>query len=748
QPQKRHGVWTCPTCKHQPFSPLGLPPRIPKHHQQQPPTSPRKATGGGGGGGGGGGVDLIPMPPKDALQPGAKEERRLEVAAASPIGESNGAVAAGVPMTSPPSPSKGGGGGGGGSDGNPAAGGRNRSASVGSGYSVGDGGGDGGSCEVSRRTGRQRVAKKFGDEFDEIPLFRKSASHHKAAAPVATPASEVIREEPNAAAYQREERDEPLLGVVAEEEAREAMLTASGGAKEGGEGEANGEPRPPPPGDGPEQVQGRQDTATTARDDDSPVQLENGGVVEEATKAPPVTAVEAPAALAKEGDGLPRGDATTAAISAASRSASFSSFEQTGATANGTLSPMSVDGDKAGDSVFTEPKREAGTSAAAAATGAPGKMETGVATLEAESQQQRSPPASPSLAPRENGAKPPDAKARAAAGAKKGGSGSSGRKSSGSSPAGKSGGGGSAAGSVGESPKAEVVPAEKNLPRVKVPRAELLGAVVARLAIRRSLGEEEGDAGLDGGGGGSGSCDEMSESDSGEEEEGRRTRRKGTKDGEATVVREAVVSAFDEIEGRYVLVNTHEEEERLTLEELEVALQQSQVLYGCAERMLPLSPSELEKVRDGELDASAAVTPPAEDTALAGSGAGGSGGGYGTSGDTLDSKSLGLASLLRRKSYAVFTPAERARLLRGLCDLAVSTSPIKEHLQLLQERVLRLETEAMASEKQASSMSERQRFEGDIGPSIKSPRRSQDFSCTHPERKHYARGLCVSCYQR
>lgn len=158
--QKRHGVWTCPTCKHQPFSPLGLPPRIPKHHQQQPPTSPRKTTGGGGG-------DLTTMPPKDALQPRAMEEHRLEVAAAAPFGESNGAVATGVPTTTPSSPSKGGGGGGGG-DGNPAAGGRNRSTSVGSGYSVGDGGGDGGSGEVSRRTGRQRVAKKFGDEFDEV----------------------------------------------------------------------------------------------------------------------------------------------------------------------------------------------------------------------------------------------------------------------------------------------------------------------------------------------------------------------------------------------------------------------------------------------------------------------------------------------------------------------------------------------------------------------------------------------------
>lgn len=99
--------------------------------------------------------------------------------------------------------------------------------------------------------------------------------------------------------------------------------------------------------------------------------------------------------------------------------------------------------------------------------------------------------------------------------------------------------------------------------------------------------------------------------------------------------------------------------------------------------MLPLSPSEMEKARAGELEASAVVAPPGGDAALAGTGAGGSGAGYGTSGDTLDSKSLGLASLLRSKSYAVFNPAERTRLLRGLCDLAVSTGPIKEHLQVM-----------------------------------------------------------------
>ena len=43
------------------------------------------------------------------------------------------------------------------------------------------------------------------------------------------------------------------------------------------------------------------------------------------------------------------------------------------------------------------------------------------------------------------------------------------------------------------------------------------------------------------------------------------------------MVREAVVSTWDEIGGRYVLVNAFGDEERMTLDELEVALQQSQV---------------------------------------------------------------------------------------------------------------------------------------------------------------------------
>lgn len=98
--------------------------------------------------------------------------------------------------------------------------------------------------------------------------------------------------------------------------------------------------------------------------------------------------------------------------------------------------------------------------------------------------------------------------------------------------------------------------------------------------------------------------------------------------------------------------------------------------------MLPLSPMELQKAHAASLDPAAVVSPPADDPTLAGTGIGGSGSGYGTSGDTLDSKSLTLLSLLRRKSYATFSPAERTRLLRGLCDLAVSTGPIKEHLQV------------------------------------------------------------------
>lgn len=94
--------------------------------------------------------------------------------------------------------------------------------------------------------------------------------------------------------------------------------------------------------------------------------------------------------------------------------------------------------------------------------------------------------------------------------------------------------------------------------------------------------------------------------------------------------------------------------------------------------MLPLSPLELEKADAGNLDAAALVSPSADDPNLAPVG---SGGGYGTSGDKLDSTSLALLLLLRRKSYATFSPAERTRLLRGLCDLAGSTGPIKEHLQ-------------------------------------------------------------------
>lgn len=153
------------------------------------------------------------------------------------------------------------------------------------------------------------------------------------------------------------------------------------------------------------------------------------------------------------------------------------------------------------------------------------------------------------------------------------------------------GSGESAGGLEGDASKGEETDAAK-VPRIKVPRPELLGSVVARLAVRRDLPDEEfaeieGDflSSED-----DGSCDDMSDSD-GEEGAGDpedrgisgakagRRRRRGSKrkGGEATVVREAIVSSFDETEGLYVLVNTHEEEEKLSLAELEVALHQSQV---------------------------------------------------------------------------------------------------------------------------------------------------------------------------
>lgn len=229
----------------------------------------------------------------------------------------------------------------------------------------------------------------------------------------------------------------------------------------------------------------------------------------------------------------------------------------------------------------------------AAAAARPPRVETGTTI----SGWQRSPKASPSASrTRESGAKSPDAKARAAVSPKKGSAGirssSSSRKGGGPCPQG--GSGGSAGGLVGAVSKE--MEAAKG-PRIKVPRAELLGAVVARLTVRRDLPDEvfaEIDEGFlsseD-----DGSCDDMSESDGEEEEEAedrqdresteakdeRRRRRRKSKSkrrgGEATVVREAVVSTFDETEGLYVLVNAHEEEEKLSLEELEVALHQSQV---------------------------------------------------------------------------------------------------------------------------------------------------------------------------
>lgn len=104
------------------------------------------------------------------------------------------------------------------------------------------------------------------------------------------------------------------------------------------------------------------------------------------------------------------------------------------------------------------------------------------------------------------------------------------------------------------------------------------------------------------------------------------------------------------------------------------------VLYSCSERMLPLNRWELEDAVSGRLDAEAVACP---STAPSSSG-GNAGGVQGASGhgNKLDSTSLRLLSLLRTRSYATFTPAQRMRLLRGLMDLASATGPIKEHLQV------------------------------------------------------------------
>ena len=215
----------------------------------------------------------------------------------------------------------------------------------------------------------------------------------------------------------------------------------------------------------------------------------------------------------------------------------------------------------------------------------------------------------PPVVSREGGSKAGDSK-RWGAVSKSKGSGSP-RGSGGGANSG--GSGATANGSGGNGSKGVVVPTG---PTIKVPRAELLGAVVARLIVRRGLvdedaggSEESSSSAGEGSGSGGGSSDDEDESDSESEEEEeeeeaeeegeggeegekekekeeklkekkrrRRRRRRRRRKGEAaTVVREAVVSTWDEIGGRYVLVNAHGDEERMTLEELEVALQQSQV---------------------------------------------------------------------------------------------------------------------------------------------------------------------------
>ena len=251
---------------------------------------------------------------------------------------------------------------------------------------------------------------------------------------------------------------------------------------------------------------------------------------------------------------------------------------------------------KSGSALVKTPAASASASAATAR--ATPQVETGATSTAVARWQKSSPTSTPSASrARESGAKSPNPKAKAAVSPKKGGTGSSGTGSSSSSSSRKGG-------DASKRAKTEAAK-EKKEPKIKVPRPELLGAVVARLAVRRDLPDEEYTE-IDGGflwDEDDGSCgDDMSESDGEEEEEEeeeeaderqgrgsnaeakeerrRRRRRSKRRGGEATVVREAVVSSFDGVEGRYVLINTHDEEETLSLQELEVALRQSQVWVG------------------------------------------------------------------------------------------------------------------------------------------------------------------------
>lgn len=172
--QKRHGVWTCPTCKHQPFSPLGLATvAAPQQQQQGSKTSvasPRKGSIGS--------VGDSSSVPLSLLSQGRTAHGDAEQPNASYPGDTSGARSAvgggggnASRLSTPPSsPMKGSSSARGGD-----VAGRNRSSSVGSGSALADGAGDGGGGsggggDSSRRTGRQRVAKSFGDEFDEVRL--------------------------------------------------------------------------------------------------------------------------------------------------------------------------------------------------------------------------------------------------------------------------------------------------------------------------------------------------------------------------------------------------------------------------------------------------------------------------------------------------------------------------------------------------------------------------------------------------
>ncbi|CAM9938005.1 unnamed protein product, partial [Discosporangium mesarthrocarpum] len=250
----------------------------------------------------------------------------------------------------------------------------------------------------------------------------------------------------------------------------------------------------------------------------------------------------------------------------------------------------------------------------------------------------------------------------------------------------------------------------------------------------------------------------------------------------------------------YVLEDAEGRQERVSEEYLKSALEQSQHLHSCLERMHPLTPHEIRHASPSAslgnstllLDAEALAhpppcpppampPPPSQPPVVAAEAAGGGIGseakvsgrfvardraGAGARGPgPLDPSAFLLASLLRRRAYTELSSRERLGLLRCLCDLASATAPIKEHLHALRDRAQHLKEEALRLEGIAMVKVE----EGSKGPKRPLPRlpprpssaterrsggiatlapRELSIKCTHEDRKMYARGACQSCYRR